>query len=231
MSFGFSPSITSSTSPAFGQPSPAFGQTSPSFGQTSPAFGQTSPSFGSFGQTSPAFGQTSPSFGQTSPAFGQSSPPSFGQPIQSPDRKTDSSASKESKHQQKLQSDEMEKSVQLICKDVIRHQEDMKSWIERYKSLELEKIKDTRTINQLRDELAQVTRSKDAIIAEYLESPAFAKRLDEEYEKRLSEIFHPSYVKALRTVQNKLPEKINTISHRRNKHLIRRSYAKRLDDE
>lgn len=82
----------------------------------------------------------------------------------------------------------------------------MKSWTKRYRSIELEKIEDTQTINQLRNELAQVSRSKDAIIAEYLKSPAFTKRLDKEHEKRLSEIFHPSYVKALRTVHNKLPE-------------------------
>ncbi|KAK1374100.1 hypothetical protein POM88_030293 [Heracleum sosnowskyi] len=102
--------------------------------------------------------------------------------------------------------EEWEKSTQLICKDVKRFQEDMKSWTERDRSLELEKIEATQTINQLREELGHVTRSKEAIIAEYLASPAFSKRLDEEHEKRLSKIFHPSYVKALGAVQTKLPE-------------------------
>ncbi|XP_074331146.1 uncharacterized protein LOC141668254 [Apium graveolens] len=101
---------------------------------------------------------------------------------------------------------EWEKSTQLICRDVKRFQEDMKSWIEIGRSLELEKIEATQTISRLREELAHVTRSKDAIIAEYLASPDFTEIVDEEHEKRLSKIFHPCYVKALGAVQTKLSE-------------------------
>lgn len=91
-------------------------------------------------------------------------------PFVATDSKTDASAGKESKHQPKLLCDEMEKSVQIICDDVLRHQENMKSWTERYRSLELEMIEDSHTINQLKEELAQMTKSKDAIISQYSEN-------------------------------------------------------------